>query len=63
MNQVKLKTSFLFNTFCSHTLLIYQERLILSALKDAEKQNLLIVLLGPTPAMNLRLTLREIPQV
>ena len=45
MNQVKLKTSFLFNAFYSHTLLIYQERLILSALKDTEKSNLLIVLL------------------
>ena len=45
MNQVKLKTSFLFNAFNSHTLLIYQERLTLSALKDTEKSNLLIVLL------------------
>ena len=54
MNQVKLKTAFLFNTFCSHTLCIYKERLVLSALKDAEKVNLLIVLLAPTPAMDMR---------
>ena len=37
MNQVDFKASFLLNSFCSNTLLIDQERFVLSALEDAEK--------------------------
>ena len=37
MNQVEFNTSFLINSFRSNTLLIDQERFVLSALEDAEK--------------------------
>ena len=61
MNQVKLKTSFLFNAFCSHTFLINQQRLILSALNDAEKMNSLTDLLTGIHYSNQFET--EIPEV